>query len=119
MFSKIDVNGPNAHPLYQLLKQGKHSGDIAWNFEYFLVSRKGKVVARWKTGTSLVSTPITSAIVRELGGAGTAQAQPANGGMAFDDIVLVVIAVVCLGAVAFVALRTDGKKNNARPKKMK
>jgi glutathione peroxidase len=49
MFSKIDVNGGNAHPLYQYLKSEK-SGllgpSIKWNFTKFLVDRSGKVVAR-------------------------------------------------------------------------
>jgi glutathione peroxidase len=49
MFDKIDVNGANAHPLYQYLK-GEKSGllgsAIKWNFTKFLVNRMGKVVAR-------------------------------------------------------------------------
>jgi len=49
LFSKIDVNGFNAHPLYNYLKNAK-SGllgpSIKWNFTKFLVDRKGKVVAR-------------------------------------------------------------------------
>jgi glutathione peroxidase len=49
MFAKIDVNGHNAHPLYQYLK-GEKSGllgaSIKWNFTKFLVDRSGKVVAR-------------------------------------------------------------------------
>ena len=49
MFAKIDVNGNNAHPLYQHLKKEK-SGllgpSIKWNFTKFLVDRSGKVVAR-------------------------------------------------------------------------
>jgi glutathione peroxidase len=49
MFAKIDVNGNNAHPLYQYLK-GEKSGllgaSIKWNFTKFLVDRSGQVVAR-------------------------------------------------------------------------
>jgi glutathione peroxidase len=49
MFAKIEVNGGNAHPLYQYLKRAK-SGllgpSIKWNFTKFLVDRNGKVVAR-------------------------------------------------------------------------
>ena len=49
MFAKIDVNGSNAHPLYQYLKNQK-SGllgpSIKWNFTKFLIDRSGKVVAR-------------------------------------------------------------------------
>ena len=49
MFDKIDVNGDNAHPLYQYLK-GEKSGllgsSIKWNFTKFLIDRSGKVVGR-------------------------------------------------------------------------
>ena len=49
MFSKIEVNGSNAHPLYNYLK-GEKSGllgsSIKWNFTKFLVDRHGRVVAR-------------------------------------------------------------------------
>ena len=49
MFAKIEVNGGEAHPLYQYLKHEK-SGllgpSIKWNFTKFLVDRSGKVVAR-------------------------------------------------------------------------
>jgi len=49
MFAKIEVNGGNAHPLYDYLKSAK-SGllgpSIKWNFNKFLVDRSGKVVAR-------------------------------------------------------------------------
>ena len=50
MFAKIDVNGHNAHPLYQYLK-GEKSGllgsAIKWNFTKFLVDRAGQVVERY------------------------------------------------------------------------
>ena len=49
MFAKIDVNGSNAHPLYQYLKNAKAGllgSSIKWNFTKFLVDRSGKVVAR-------------------------------------------------------------------------
>ena len=49
MFEKIDVNGSNAHPLYNYLKREKTGllgSSIKWNFTKFLVDRSGKVVAR-------------------------------------------------------------------------
>lgn len=51
MFSKIDVNGDNASPLYKFLKE-KQGGflwidAIKWNFTKFLISRDGKVVKRY------------------------------------------------------------------------
>ena len=49
MFAKIDVNGGNAHPLYQYLKNARSGllgASIKWNFTKFLVDRAGQVVAR-------------------------------------------------------------------------
>jgi len=49
MFAKIDVNGGNAHPLFDYLKSQKAGllgPSIKWNFTKFLVDRSGKVVAR-------------------------------------------------------------------------
>ena len=49
MFAKIDVNGRNAHPLFNYLKNEKSGllgASIKWNFTKFLVDRAGKVVAR-------------------------------------------------------------------------
>ena len=51
MFSKIDVNGDAAHPLYKFLKDEKPgvlgTKRIKWNFTKFLVNRAGKVVQRF------------------------------------------------------------------------
>jgi len=50
MFEKIDVNGPNTHPLYKYLKAQKGEllgNDIKWNFAKFLVDRDGRVIARY------------------------------------------------------------------------
>lgn len=49
LFAKVDVNGPNTHPLYQYLKSHAPEGngaDIEWNFAKFLVSRDGQVAKR-------------------------------------------------------------------------
>jgi glutathione peroxidase len=51
MFSKIEVNGPGAHPLYQYLKHQQPgilgSEAVKWNFTKFLVDRAGKVLRRY------------------------------------------------------------------------
>ena len=51
MMSKIDVNGPTAHPLYQWLSAKAPgmlgSKAIKWNFTKFLVSQDGEVVKRY------------------------------------------------------------------------
>src|SRR4029079_1848621 len=56
LFSKIDVNGKNAHPLYRLLKHAAPgllgTEFIKWNFTKFLVDRRGTVVARYGSRTT-------------------------------------------------------------------
>ncbi len=51
LFEKIDVNGADAHPLYQQLKEGAPgllgSKAIKWNFTKFLVDREGTIVRRY------------------------------------------------------------------------
>ena len=59
MFAKIDVNGGNAHPLYEFLKSEK-SGllgieAIKWNFSKFLVDQEGRVVERYAPTTTPAS----------------------------------------------------------------
>ena len=51
MMAKIDVNGPQAHPLFQWLKAQAPgilgSEGIKWNFTKFLINRQGEVVKRY------------------------------------------------------------------------
>jgi glutathione peroxidase len=51
MFAKVDVNGSDAHPLYQHLKSAQPgilgTEAIKWNFTKFLVDRQGNVVKRF------------------------------------------------------------------------
>ncbi|MGZ5924611.1 MAG: glutathione peroxidase [Rhizomicrobium sp.] len=51
MFDKIEVNGPNAHPLFDYLKSEQPgilgTKNIKWNFTKFLVDKSGKVVDRF------------------------------------------------------------------------
>jgi glutathione peroxidase len=51
LFEKIDVNGANAHPLYEFLKEAKPgllgTEGIKWNFTKFLVNKNGEVVKRY------------------------------------------------------------------------
>ena len=55
MFSKIEVNGENADPLYKFLKHQQGGflwiDAIKWNFTKFLVDREGKVVGRFASNT--------------------------------------------------------------------
>jgi glutathione peroxidase len=51
VFSKIDVNGPDTHPIFRFLKEKKPglfgTTRIKWNFTKFLVDREGRVVKRF------------------------------------------------------------------------
>ena len=51
MFEKVEVNGDARHPLYDELTKVAdaegHSGDIRWNFEKFVLSPEGEIVARF------------------------------------------------------------------------
>ena len=55
MFAKIDVNGPDAHPLYKFLTHEKRgilgTATVKWNFTKFLIDRAGKAVARYAPTT--------------------------------------------------------------------
>ena len=55
MFDKVDVNGPDAHPLYQFLKNELPgilgSEGIKWNFTKFLVGRDGRPIERFSPQT--------------------------------------------------------------------
>ena len=51
VFSRIDVNGPDTHPIFRFLKASKPGmfgfTRISWNFTKFLVDREGRVVKRF------------------------------------------------------------------------
>jgi len=51
--SKLEVNGPNRHPVYQFLTSAASGipGDINWNFEKFLIGRDGRVLKRYPPET--------------------------------------------------------------------
>lgn len=53
LYSKIDVNGDNAHALYKYLTSDaapvKDKGAVKWNFEKFLIDGKGNVIARYRS----------------------------------------------------------------------
>ena len=70
MFAKISVKGEDQHPLYNFLTAKEtnpdFAGDISWNFNKFLVDRKGKVVARFSSKDTPESEPVKSAIEKYL-----------------------------------------------------
>jgi glutathione peroxidase len=48
LFSKISVKGDDQHPLYQYItKDSPFPGDVKWNFQKYLVDKKGNIVAKY------------------------------------------------------------------------
>ena len=67
MFSKIDVNGKNAHPIYKYLKNslsGAITDDIKWNFTKFLIDKSGKPMKRY--GSNVKPADLEADIVEAL-----------------------------------------------------
>ncbi|MCG6169684.1 glutathione peroxidase [Leptospira yasudae] len=55
IFKKIDVNGDNAHPVFQFLRNkatGFFGNAIKWNFTKFLVDKQGNVIKRFSPMTT-------------------------------------------------------------------
>ena len=60
MFAKVDVNGDDAHPLFEWLrteKGGMLGSRIKWNFTKFLIGRDGQVIKRYAPTTSRPTSP--------------------------------------------------------------
>lgn len=73
LFEKIDVNGDDRHALYDQLVTvadvaDGHTGEIRWNFEKFLVSPDGEVVARFSPTVTPEDPALVSAIEAQLPG---------------------------------------------------
>ena len=70
LFSKVDVNGKGACPLYQLLTdletKPKGPGKVSWNFEKFLLNRNGEVIARFSPRTRPDAKEVLALIEEEL-----------------------------------------------------
>ena len=69
MFAKIDVNGPDSHPLFVWLREQKSGllgGRIKWNFTKFLIGRDGEVIARY--GSTTTPAKIAKDIEKALAG---------------------------------------------------
>ena len=69
---KIDVNGDDQHALYAQLNQTAdaegHTGDIRWNFEKYLLSSDGSVIARFSPVTDPEADEIVNAITAAVKG---------------------------------------------------
>lgn len=70
MFAKVDVNGDAACPLYKHLTaletKPKGAGKVSWNFEKFLIDRKGNVIGRFEPKTSPDDPALLKAIEAAL-----------------------------------------------------
>ena len=69
LLEKVDVNGPDRHPLFDALAAAPdaegEAGDVQWNFEKWLLSRDGEVVARFRPRTT-PSDPAVRAAVEQV-----------------------------------------------------
>ncbi len=63
LFDKIHAVGAQQHPLYNRLSQGN---PVQWNFEKFVISRQGEIVARYRSSTTPDSSDLISVIEQEL-----------------------------------------------------
>lgn len=89
MFAKVNVNSAPRHPLYAALIEAmpqmqpnpdgsllakleqhglapKHDGDVAWNFEKFLIGRDGRVLGRFAPDVTVDSPQLVQAIEAAL-----------------------------------------------------
>ena len=70
MFAKISVKGEDQNSLYKFMTSKEtnpnFAGDISWNFNKFLVNRKGEVVARFSSKDTPESEAVTGAIEKYL-----------------------------------------------------
>jgi glutathione peroxidase len=68
LFDKIKVLGKDKSPLYERLTNNSvtEKGDVKWNFEKFLISKDGKIVARFGNKVQPTSEEVISAIESEL-----------------------------------------------------
>lgn len=66
MTEKVEVNGDGRHPMYQTLTAAPdaegNAGDIQWNFEKFLISPDGEVVARFRPMTDPESDEVLNTL---------------------------------------------------------
>ncbi len=69
LMTKVSVKGDDQSPIFSFLTKDANpamTGDIGWNFEKFLISRDGKLVARFKSGVTPDSEELKNAVEAEL-----------------------------------------------------
>ena len=65
LFDKVHATGSTTEP-YTTLNQTEPAGDVAWNFEKFLVGKDGTVLARFKSGVAPEDAELSAAIEAAL-----------------------------------------------------
>ncbi len=65
MFQKVSVRGEDVHPVFQALA-ASGAGEPTWNFNKYLISRDGEVLARFGSTTRPLGAELTAAIENEL-----------------------------------------------------
>jgi len=65
LFDKVHAMGSTTEP-YTTLNQTEPAGDVAWNFEKFLVGKDGTVIARYKSGVAPDDADLKAAIEAAL-----------------------------------------------------
>jgi len=65
LFDKVHATGSTTEP-YTTLNKTEPAGDVAWNFEKFLVGKDGTVIARFKSGVEPESAELKTAIEAAL-----------------------------------------------------
>jgi len=66
LFDKVHATGAKTPP-YDTLTQAEPAGDVAWNFEKFLIGRDGSVLTRFKSAVEPEGTELVAAIEQALG----------------------------------------------------
>jgi glutathione peroxidase len=70
LFAKLQVNGRRRHPLYRILAEhpddSGEAGDIAWNFEKFLIARDGSIARRFRPNIVPDDLTVVSAVESAL-----------------------------------------------------
>jgi len=68
---KVDVNGVHQHPVYQGLTgtpdAAGNAGDVDWNFEKFVITGGGEVVARFRPTTAPDDPAVLAALAKAAG----------------------------------------------------
>ena len=63
LFSKISVKGEDQHPLYRYLTtETPFKGDVKWNFQKYLIDKKGNIVAMYPSRVK----PTDEEVVRKI-----------------------------------------------------